>query len=183
MFILSEQKDILLFSSHAARLSLSVCSGYLFILPSFYISQHPSTHSGCLTIILSLYLSFCLAPSPRLSNYLSIHPSRPCLSVRSFPFTCLCLFISVCSLSLSVCPSISHCLCQTLLFHWIWSNVEFLLVKSGGKLLLWLTLNFPLRFHLWLKQRSITSQRVFCPDRWWKEITLTSLIGVCAEVS
>lgn len=176
MFTLSS-KTFFFFSQETLCLSFS--------LPVF-LSGHPSiSHISVPTLSLK---AACLSLSTSISSCLSIH-----FFCSSFIHLCGCLSLSAClsffvslsaCLSLAVCLSLSLplCLCQTLLFQCILFKVELMPVKSGGKLLLWSTVNLPLKFHLWLKQRSITSERVFCSDRWWEEITLTSMTGVCAEV-
>lgn len=140
------------------------------VRPSIPLGSVPtlSLKAACLSLPVSTLPS--LSTSISFSLYFfctSLHPS---------------VWLSFVSLSVCLSHSLSVCLCQTLLFQWILFKDELMPVKSGGKLLLWSTLNFPLKFHLWLKLRSITSQRVFCSDRWWEELTLTSMIGVCAEV-
>lgn len=158
---------------------------------SHWAVRHSALQKNCLSCSLPVRPSISVPTLSLKAACLSLPVSTlPSLSTSPFfalYFFCTSLHPSVClSVSLSLYPSPSYslsvCLCQTLLFQWILFKVELMPVKSGGKLLLWSTLNFPLKFHLWLNLRSITSQRVFCSDRWWEEITLTSMIGVRAEV-
>lgn len=170
---LTEQKDILLTSS-VETLHLSVSNFRLAFLSghlSIYLSRYPLSVQLSFSSCTYPSLSSHLAPSLCLPNCLSLHPSCPiwicpsvlsCLSVCWFVFSLSfkCLCSSESDLKLNSC---------------LWKMVKNCCCGRPGKLSSCFTSKT-------LKQWSITSQRVFCPDRWWEEITLTSLIGVCAEV-